>query len=123
LIFKNYLVEKRKCHTTCCQHFVYWFSKLSSTKWWHTKESEIPGCKSNNVPLEAFAATEFSEVCSGRQPRRDVKLFPVFSVCCGWWNQPNRLVRKSTGGNTETQTDSGQWERYIEMCSVQLYLE
>jgi hypothetical protein len=30
------------------------------------------------VTLEAFAATEFNEISSGRQPRQDVKFFQLF---------------------------------------------
>jgi hypothetical protein len=53
--------------------------------------------KINCVSLETFAATDFNEIFSGRQPRQDVKFsdvlgtnsFPIFRVC--WWFSSTKI--------------------------------
>jgi len=44
--------------------------------YWHIMY--FSNTKSNNTSLEAFAATEFNEIFSGRRPQQDVKFFRRF---------------------------------------------
>jgi len=85
-------------------NFFYWFQKISSTKWRHTKGSEIPICKSNSFPLEAFSATEFNEIFSGKQLRQDVKVFPKFRVCL-WLVESTKPVSKKVYGRKKRDTN------------------
>ena len=64
------------CVCVCVCVCVYAHSK----RYWHILY--FSNNKSNNtsddISLEAFAATEFNEIFSGRQPRQDLKVFGRF---------------------------------------------